>query len=302
MPVILAQPIVPLSSTWTNEKLVNEIRSSTSELDNEKIQNTMIRNHLNQAIAFLVDMLNTAQRPDYGITWRCTLESTEHPTGLDWINLATPVAVTAANAWEALYADNANLSAGQMLPYAHLWGVKALTAKPSLTGGEQNSVANTWKNNCQLLTATQLGSLANGYNDQYRQSICYNVHGKDVLLYIGSQITSAANVAPAAPTTYFERPKHFIIWGYRQPLLDNLLPEPATGSSWKKYVDIPDKHIRLVTLLTQKMTLESIQKAVDNGTEQIISQQIQQIRGAVNETIQADIAEQVKQKQGFSAR
>ena len=85
-------------------------------------------------------------------------------------------------------------------------------------------------------------------------------------------------------------------------LLDNLLPEAATGSAWTEFVDVPDKHIRLLILLTQKMALESIAKQIDGGTEQTIAQLIAQSQGNVQADIQNEVAERTKQKQGFSTR
>ena len=301
MPVIQADPIVPLSGAWTHQSLVNEVRMLTSELDNERIQNISLRRHINQAISYLTDLLNTAQKPDYGITWLATLDNTNHPSGLPWINLSTPVTVTATNAWERTYMQHAFLgTATQMIPSNHIWGINNFTAKPALTG--QNNNANVWKGNCQLLSIAEIATLDTFYNDQYRQSICYRRHGRDIVMHIGSQITATANTAPNFTTTFYERPLNFVIWGHRHALLDNCLPETAATSSWLQYVDIPDRHIRLLMLLVQKMALESIQKGVDSATEQTISSLIAQIQQGVQVDLQNDIAERTKQKQGFSTR
>lgn len=302
MPVILANPIVPLSSVWTHERLVNHVRTVTNELDNERIQNTHLRNHVNAAIASVCDILNTAKKPDYGVMWRATLEGIEHASGLEWIDLSTPVTVTVANAWEVGFNQNSKLSAGEIIPSAFLDRITNVTCKPSQSVGEQNNVADVLKTNCQLLSISEIATLSNGFNDQYRQSICYCPYGKDILFHIGSQITVAANVAPDGTSTFFERPFHYVIWASRRPILDNLIPENTAGSSWTAYVDIPDQYMRLVILLAQKMTIESLNKQVDNGTEQAIAAQIAQIQGLVQADVATEKAEREKQKQGFSTR
>lgn len=300
MPIIQADPIVPLSGTWTHQAIVNEVRVLTSELDNERIQNVSLRHHTNQAISYLTDLLNTAQKPDYGIAWLSTLESTTHASGLNWINLSTPVAVVPANNWERSFMQHNFLAnSTQMIPSNYLWGINNLTAKPATSG--QNNPANVWKGNCQLLSISEIATLNTFYNDQYRQSICYRRHGRDIVLHIGSQITTGATV-PDFTYTYYERPLNFVIWGYRHALLDNCLPETATNSSWTQYVDVPDKHVRLLILLVQKMALESVKKGVDSGTEQIIANMISQIQQGTVAEIQNDVAERTKQKQGFSTR
>lgn len=300
MAVVQVTPIVPLSSSWTHERIVNEVRSLTNELDNERINNSSIRNHINAGIAFIADLLNTAQKPDYGIIWRANLESTVSPSGLDWIDLTTPLTVATSNNWERGFNQNDFVSANQMIPSSHLWGLSYVTAKAAASG--QNNPANVFKGNCQLLSISEITTLNTGLNDQYRASICYVRHGSSILFHIGSQITAAANTAPDNTATYYERPKDFVIYGYRQPLLDNMLPESTSNSSFKKYVDVPDRHVRLLLLLAQKNVQEQLKKEVDAGLEQSIGVIIQQIQGAVQQDITQQVSERTKQKQGFSTR
>ena len=300
MPVVEARAITPLSSMWTVARLIAEIRTLTNELDNARIQDTTIRNHLNSALTNIADLLNSAEKPDYGVVWRANLEAAAHPTGLAWIDLSTPVSVVATNAWERGFNQNSFVASSNMIPSSHLWGLSYVTAKAAASG--QNDPTKVWKGNCQSVSISEVATLDTGLNDQYRQSICYHHHGHDVLFHFGSQITSAPNMAPDNTNTYYERPKDFNIWGYRQPLLDNLEPESSATSSWKKYVDLPDKHMRLLLLFGQKMVLEQLKKEVDSGIEQQISTIIQQIQGTVQTDVQKQISDRINQKQGFSTR
>lgn len=299
MPIITIPPITPLSSTWTVKKVVSQIRIMINELDNERIQNTNIRNHMNIAIAQIADLLNTAQKPDYGVSWVGQIEATVHDSGLDWIDLSTPVAMTASNAWENIFPQNSHTASGEIIPVSHLWQINYITS----TIGQQAVNADVLRGNCTLLSLSEITQLVGGLNDQYRQSICYKPHGNMILMYFGEQITSASSASPDFDTTFYERPDKFVIWAYRQPILDNLIPESEpTTSSWDKYVDVPDRHMRLLMMIVQKACLEQLSKQVDAGLEQNIAMQIQQIQGTIAADIQMQQAERTKAKQGFTTR
>ena len=302
MPVVVADPVVPLSSTWTVEKVVNEVRTLISEQDNQKIHNSHIRNHLNIAISDTAMRMNTAKHPDYGIVWKAELEGSGnlHPSGLDWIDLRTPVAVTVAQAYERAFEQNPNVTSGSIIPHNHIWEISRITAKKAASG--QGSANNVIEGNVPIKPIEVVANLANDLNNQYRQSILAAPHGSGIILHIGSEITTAYGTAISPPDTQYCRPRYFILWGYRQPLLDNLLAETLTGSSWTMPVDVPNKFIRLIVLLGQKMCLEQLSKQVDSNTSnEIIALQNQVAQQYIQEQ-QLERQRITEQKYGFDTR
>lgn len=290
MPVITVNPIVPMSSVWTVRRVVNQIRMITGEPDSEKIQNSHIRNYINTAVAYLAEVLNEAEKPDYGVTWLCTQETTKHISGLDWIDLTHPLVVSANAAYERNFSQNKHTAAGEIIPFTFLDSIDYLSCKASTVVGEQDTIANVLQRNCRKFNLEEITTLSNGFNNQYRQDIGYCPYGRDILLFFGSEITAEAAVAPDNVSTFYERPYHFVLWGKRRPLMDNLLEESDSTSSFDEYVDVADEHIRLLIMLVQKSALEHVAKQIDNSTAQAIAQEIAQIRGFDAQEEQEDTA------------
>ena len=85
-------------------------------------------------------------------------------------------------------------------------------------------------------------------------------------------------------------------------MLDNLLAENVDGSSWTMPVDVPNKFMRLIILLGQKMCLEQLSKQIDSNTSnEIIALQNQVAQSYVQE-LQLEAQRITEQKYGFNTR
>lgn len=315
MPVTNLPSLVPLSSSWLLRDLCSHVRNLVNELDNARIQNSTIRANVRSAISHVADLLSTAKYPEYGITWGLTLECSTLPvppnrlaqalrdpkTGFYWCNLRTLVTPIApvTNQGEIGYAQPNNMNPGinaGVIPINLLSKIQSIQANRNWVT-QTIMTHNVWKGHVTELHIDELAALYNNYNTQYRQSICYSLHGSELYFFFGDTIGVFQN-----GENIYELPQTFTLFGYRKPILDNLLPEDDPASSWNALVDIPDEHIRLVQLVAQKMCLEQLNKMVPESLDSNVNQLTQALTQQLQADMQIDAAERQKVRKGFSTR
>lgn len=266
-----------LSVIWTPQRLISEVRVLTNELDNERVQDLNIRNHINVCVSNIAEMLNMVKNPYYGISWEATLDyngSGNPPAGeppLPHIKLDTLMQLQiAGQTW-----TTDNPSNTQFAPYSLLWEINRVgyTASGKL-------------HNCQRLSQEEVMHLNAGHNLQSVQTICWNHHGDRLYFYIGSQLSV---------------PTQFWIFGFRNPVFDDLKPE-STSTTYTAPIDLPDRHIRLLLLMTQKMVLEQVNKQVDPNLDASIQQMTNQIMASIVQETQFAEAQRTKQEYGLKTR
>lgn len=268
-----------LSVVWTHERLVSEIRVATNELDNERIQDSNIRNHINVCISNIAELLNLAKNPLYGISWEATPDYNGvglPPAGrppIPYIDLSIPVALEVnGQPWTTTLPNTAVFS-----PYSLLWEINRVGFV------NQGSII---LNNCQKLSQEEIMHLSTRTNLQATQHISWNQHGNMLYLWIGQEVTP---------------PSQFWIFGYRNPILDDL-KDYATSVTWRKPVDLSDRYVRLLLLMAQKMVLEQVNKQIDPALEQNIQSMTSQITSQIVQETQFAEMQRTKQEYGLKTR
>lgn len=258
-----------LSVIWTHERLVSEVRTATNELDNERVQDSNIRNHINICLSNIAELLNLAKNPIYGISWQATPDGN---VPLPHIDLTIPASLEVnGQPWTTNLPTTATFT-----PYSLLWEVNRLGFIN--TGGVMN--------NCQKLSQEEIMHLSGRANMQATQHVSWNHHGGNIYLWIGQEVPT--------PTEYW-------IFGYRNPILDDL-KDAATSITWRKPVDLADRYVRLLLLMAQKMVLEQVNKQVDPALEQNIQSMTAQITNQIVQETQFAEAQRVKQEYGLKTR
>ncbi len=296
MPVSAIPAFVPLSSYWTPQLIVGEARVLLNELDNERIQNSNIRSHINLCIGHIAEMLNMSQEPWYEIIWQVALESSNHFTGVPWINLETPVAWTAAsaNTGQRTPQQTPGVTAGSIVPSNLIRKVTLMIASKSAAQISGN-VANVWRGNLTRMSANELMEQGNKqYNTQYRQSLGWCQSGSKIMIFQGSEI--------AASGTEFVFPGQLSLFGHRKPLLDNMFGEYTTGTGFTQLIDLPDQHMRLLTVMVQKMTLQQVQKQVPAEMDNEVTQLMMAINKQAAEEYQFEAMKRTKIDQALGTR
>lgn len=264
MPVTSMPVTSTLSVIWTHQRLVSELRVITNELDNERVQDANIRNHVNVCLSNIAELLNLAKDPFYGVTWNATPDGN---TPMPNINLNTKVSLLVnGSGWTTL-----NPSVSTFAPYALLWEVNRL--------GFTNAAGKLA--NAQRLSLEEIMHLNTGDNMQYQEAVAWHLHGGYLYLYVGGNIT--------APSAYY-------IFGFRNPILDDLQP-PASSTTWTQAIDLPDRYARLLLLMGQKMVLEQVNKQVDPSIDAAINQTTQQITSSI--VAETQYAEAMRQKKEY---
>lgn len=282
MPVTTIPSIRPLSSFYTVKALVSQVRVLIGRLDTKEIQDYNIRQHLNFATSHVAELLRLAKHPQYGVVWQIALEgsgtneisgATFHFNGMYWCDLSTLVVPTAANItnadkqYQQPFNSNPNINPG-IIPANALAEISKLSGSKS---AEQTSVGNVLLGHWKSVSIEELTTMYENNNDQYRYSICWAVYGSAIFVYYGE------GVRDLAAEKAYVAPRNISLWGYRKPILDNLLGEHETNSSWSQLVDIPDNFIELVLLKTQKKCHEQLNENVPQDLDTQIAQQTQSI-------------------------
>ena len=277
MPVTNIPTITPLSRDWTHEEIVSEVMVLTNTIDNEQIQLYNIRNHLNSNLSYLAKLLNLSSSPWYRLALTARIESSNHPSGLDWINLVTPVVV------------------GGTPPNLMLMDIHRISVP------RKNYNSTGWVGNCTKLDIAELTQLKSFQNVQWRYSVAWTYIGQEVLLFVGDQIMSWANANPLLEV-YSILGIDLVLWVTRKPILDDLLAPDDPRSNYRQNVDLPDQYIDLLVKITQKKVLEQRREQIPTALEQEVNQGLASIQQMLANDLQFEAAEREKRKYGVAQR
>lgn len=286
MPVTNLPTIPTLGRTWTHRLAVSEAMVLTNTEDNEQIQLSNVRAHLNMAISTIVEQLDLNADPFYGIIYRCAIESTYNDAGLHWIDLGTNVGGTG------------------YIPIQHLSKVERMSCH-----NRNNTVTNPFIGNFSKKDLSEISHLENNLNTQHRDSIYWTLHGSQILLFIGSNIATSVN--GLADVGYNLPENQIALFGTRQPTLDDLLTvaqNPASAqlgvhsTTYDQVIDLPDRYIKLAVALTQKFILEQLEKTIPQQLEQSIEMQFNKANRDVQNELQVEKARREKLEYGQQNR
>lgn len=277
--------IVPLSNGWTHQAIISEAMVLTNTLDNEAIQLHSVRVHLNMAISYLAELLRMNTTPFYGVYMEATLETAAHPSGLEWINMGTPLGTLVPN---QIVSEIKRINSHAIAPYA----APVLNAVPAYDGNWTS-----W----DLSNLTQQN---NTHNIQHRFSVAWHHHGSEILIFVGNLINTpqrdsfltSQNITPGFSLK--DTDAKIVIWSNRQPRLDDLLPTSNTASIYYQNVDVPDKYVKLLIQLVQKSLLEQQNAQVPAQLEADINQAVVAAQSSIQAELALEAADREKRKYG----
>lgn len=248
MPLVFSGAVTRLSSTWTPQRVISEVRVLTRQLGNEIVQDMNIRNHINVAVSNIAEMLNMAKHPHYGIVFKnSTIEAGTTPPEIDL------GALFSGGPFDGL--------AGQQV----VWEITRISTTQNLGG----SPAVTRLHNVISQPLDVILNLNGNTNIQTQYDMFWEHHGSRILFYI----PPVAQLG-FAPTT-------FDIWAIRNPLLDDY-----TNTGLTTRIDLPDRYVRLLILMVQKMVLEQANQQSDPNLDANISNLTQQIANNIAQETQ----------------
>lgn len=311
MPIIDFNLPAPLSNLYTHQEAVSEILVLTNTKDNENIQLSNVRNHLNLSIAQIVELVGISHSPRYEIHLRACVEKQLHVSGLHWVNLDNGTFTPGFIASQGLRAIN-RVSINKQKDYT-AFSTDALTFysaeswypmpyDPGLVGYGTRRAGNLTKLDISALT--QLNSGADR-NIQWDSSIAWTHSGNAIMLFIGNDIaTFLQGIWATAEDDVTANPYAFpfadlTIHALRQPMLDDLLA-PSISVTYKRNIDLPDEYMSLCIALAQHKVLEQIN--ADPNDRSLVGQTIQtelsKIQANIQEKVQFEKLEREKKKYG----
>lgn len=282
--------ITPLSNGWTHEAVVSEAMILTNTIDNESIQLHSVRVHLNMAISYIAELLRMNTTPFYGLYMEAVLETTPHPSGLEWINMGTQL--------------------GGVIPNQIISDIRRINShntNPFLVPPPVNAIP-PYDGNWTRWDLSMLTQQNNNHNVQHRFTVAWQHHGSEILLFIGNNIVTPQRAAfytiHEMPTPYSLKPTDakIVIWTNRQPQLDDLRPLNDPLTNYRGNIDIPDKYIKLLIQLVQKSILEQISAQVPANLDNEINQAVAQVQTMIQSDLQLEAAEREKRKYGNPQR
>lgn len=280
---VLTLPNIPtLGRTWTHRQAVSEAMVLTNTVDNERIQMSNVRAHLNVAISTVVEQLALHNDPFYGVIYKSGIEATYHDTGLHYIDLGIAIPTTT------------------YIPIQNISKVERVSAQD--TAG---TYTDAFIGNFSKKDISEIVQLENNLNVQHRDSVYWCHYGNIILLFIGFNInTSLRNNNDLA---YRLPDDQLTIFAMRQPTLDDLKPiapdinnvDPVRHSqTFDNVIDLPDRYVKLAIALTQKFILEQLEKTIPQQLEQELGQSFMKANNDVQNELQIERARRQKEEYG----
>jgi len=248
--------IYPLSSKWTYWDIASISRIQTKQLNNEYVQDDDLRYYINLNISYLADRLNIAAESWYGIYLGANLESPEHYSGLDYIDLTNG------------YTDELN-------SFNKIHSIERVSIRKMNVSGLK------YWGDATKMSLPKISQLKANLNRNHDQTIAYTVHGKDILMFIGREVGSPSNQNPSYDTL-----ANIVIWAYRQPLLDDMLLADRSGADpdrsktynvsgqdvYSNFIDLPDRYAKLLVDMMCKNIYQQIGMQAPAELEQSVNQ------------------------------
>lgn len=285
MAIITATPVVPLSSFWTHESLLTQVRSLVNEYDSAAVNNYTIRQFINIAISQVAQLLRNSSAGHYTLTFVGTPDGLQN--GLAYIDLAAPLAQPTAVAGDGqrVFTAPQAVTSTDFIPSLMIAEIDHVVATRSTAQANLN-IQGIRYGNMTKVPYHHMANLVNGMNTQYRQSMLWSWRENKIYLYFGYEL-GPVNASPAG-TYIYTTPEDVTLSVKRFPLLDNMQPPQAATSTYRTAIDVPDSHARLVMLMVQKMCLESIGKAMDPTAVNEIAMLAQKVTDNLTQDIQKE--------------
>lgn len=242
MAVTSVPAIAPLSLSWTHKRVVSQIRILTNELDNERVQDISIRHHINTALSNIVELLNLSNDPFYGESWNCALDNDP----------------SVRNGFPSTISLSAYIG--------RLWKINELFLQ--------------YYGNCAQVSLQKMHGIVTDLNTQWDKSVAWCQQGNQILVHVGKLIVDTnldfESGGLALPSEYpITNTSEFRLYVFRNPQLDDY-----TDTGLNRLIDLPDRHMRLLQLIVQKMVLEEVNKNVGIDIESAIVQLQREINNA----------------------
>lgn len=279
MSVIQLPTIPTLGRTWTHRQAISEAMALTNTMDNERIQTSNVRSHLNIAISTIAEQLNLNADPFYGIIYKCAIEPTYHDTGLHYIDMSIAI--------------------NNYIPIQNISSIKRVNSQDIA-----KNYTNPFISNFSKRDMGEIVHIENNLNVQHRDSVYWTHYGKDILLHVGRNINTTLRNDSTLPYNLPE--DQITVFAVRQPTLDDLKsiapdptnPLPTHSQTFDAAIDLPDRYVKLAIALTQKFILEQLEKTVPQNIEQTIEQSFAKANQDVQNELVIEKARRQKEQYG----
>lgn len=264
MSVTRLDAFLPLSSVWTYEMLMSQVMSITGVRDSENVQTMEIRAYINQALTHIAEVMKVSGSPWYGAVWSAVTETPSFLGEVEYIDLS--------NDFRAMN----NLE--RLIIHASM---------------DIDDPPNRWRGAAARVDIKEIFALHSGRNRGYRQSICWAQHGSKIYLFIGDDIKK---LTEDGTFNYHLSEWYMYLWGYRRPMLDSLKARNDPQQNFTDYIDLPDKYINSLILLTEKLVMKQLGELHPNQYVNEVEKVIAELKQTMSEEEQFEQREEEKKK------
>jgi hypothetical protein len=307
MPIIWSDlpPLIQNSrSSYTTKQCISLVRSVLDVNDNDKIQDLAIRNYLNIAKSELVEKLTLLEDNWYSMIMKGTHEL--HPQ-LNILYIKLNIEIQVNQVYEPYMLNTTYNEVIHKIKSVAYGGYNTIRYPYSIEGKYGT---------CKDVPFSDIMQAYYAKSDMYAKTIMWNHSGSNIFIFNGYEsveLINAQNVdqgiiwitkhteletdltGPAEDLIYpiwYNHLKEDIIYTievYRTPIMDDLL-DSSQSQTLNISVDVPIRHIRLLTMMVQKMCIEQLGKKIDPNLEMVITQELHSL-----DKIQQPQQQQVKQ-------
>lgn len=129
----------------------------------------------------------------------------------------------------------------------------------------------------------------------------WTYYGGRVYIYLGEEVLKSYWADTDGWSVIIEDIE-FDLFCIRKPVLDNMVPVEHPNSGYWKHIDLPDKSMRLLAIMSQKLVLEKLGRPVSMEMEQVISQGLAQLAGTDSQRFGLMAERRMRTEQGFQSR
>lgn len=271
MPFIAIPSVVARSNT-SRRRMLQIFQETLNDYGGQELDTYTMRAFLNMGVTKAATLVRKIDSESYRDIWVAFLETEPTATNnkpYSFLNLKTPFVQTAAipgNA-EQNYPPTWNIAHGSigMVPWAHIHRVEHLGVD-EYTPTKAAADINLWRGLAEEVTYPVFSAVANGLNDQWRQSRIWTVRSGRIEVFDGADIVASGAWEPNS------RVQLTVI---RKPILDTLKAYDDVENNLDTAADLPDEAIPLAIEYAKNMALVSRGRPIDptqSQAEQLLEQ------------------------------
>lgn len=253
---LLTIPNTVPRSSQTRRQAVAIFQETLNDYGGVDLDTMTLRTFLNMGVTKAATLVRKVDPDVYRTVWTGTLDyepaiSNNKPYG--YLDLKTVYVQTSPNLANGEQSFPTLYGSVGMSPWGNIHRLEYVGVD-EYTPTKATADANLWRGLAEEVTYPQFSAIANGLNDQWRQSCIWTLRNGRIEFFVGADVVAAGAWEPN------ERIQLTLL---RKPILDTLKTPDNVDNNLDTAIDIPDEALPLVIEYAKNLALASRGKQVD---------------------------------------